>query len=155
MDINASRPGGVDAAPGSRLAAWIAVARGNVDFQMGASVVLLFMTIAGLILHGAHYAVHIHNPLALLGALVSLLLPALAMASLALANRARRRMQWWSAVGVVALVALFFALLPPMAAGDGWLAVLLAVLTTLTYYTTAAAYLTIFRPWTWMQGAPQ
>jgi hypothetical protein len=67
--------------------------------------------------------VHVHNPLAFLGALVSLLVPALAVAEIVLAYRARSRL-WWVTVAVVALVALFFAFLPPVAARDGWLAVL-------------------------------
>jgi hypothetical protein len=149
--MNGSR----SAAPASRLTTLIAVMRDNENFQIGATVVLIIMTIAGLILQGSDYAAHIHSPLAFLGALAGLGIPLAAVTLLALTYPGRRRGRWLIAAASTVLVTLFLALLPPVTAGHGWLAVLLTVLVTLTYDVVAIAYLLVLRPWAWISGMPE
>ena len=144
--MNGSR----SAAPPARLTTLIAVLRGNENFQLIATVVLIVMTIAGLILQGSDYAAHIHGPLAFLGALAGLGIPLAAITLLALTRTGRRRARWLIAAASAVLVTLFLAILPPVTAGHGWLGVLLTVLVTLTYDGVAVAYLLALRPWAWI-----
>ncbi|MFI7513159.1 hypothetical protein ACIBVK_06650 [Micromonospora echinofusca] len=146
---------GGDAALGSRLASWVAAARQNENFAGGGIVVLSLVTIAMLILHSATYAVNVHNPVAFGGALVGLAASVLAVTIVIASFRTWPRGRWRGMAVVVLLVALFFALLPPITAGHGWLTLLLFVITTFGYEAMVATWLVIARPWTWMQGAPE
>ncbi|MEH1030005.1 hypothetical protein V6W11_19865 [Micromonospora profundi] len=118
-------------------------------------VVLSFVTIAMLILHSATYAVNVHSPVAFGGALVGLAASVLALTIVISTFRSWPTSRWCMVSAVVLLVVLFFALLPPITAGHGWLTLLLFVITTAGYEAVLATWLVVVRPWTWMQSPPE
>lgn len=107
-----------------------------------------------LILHSATYATNVHNPAAFGGALVGLAVSVLAGAVTVASFTTWPAGRWRALAAGTGLLALVFALLPPITAGYGWLTLLMFALTTLGYEAVVVAWLVIARPWSWMQGAP-
>ncbi|WP_435209309.1 hypothetical protein [Micromonospora sp. bgisy143] len=143
-----------DAAPALRPSGWVAAARQNENFAVGGMIVLSFVTIGMLILHSATYAVNVHSPVAFGGALVGLAASALALTVMITTFGSWPTGRWRVVSAPVLLVVLFFALLPPITAGHGWLTLLLFVITTVGYEAVLATWLVIVRPWTWIQSPP-
>jgi hypothetical protein len=135
------------------------LSKNEMFWGLGGLFVLISTGITGLALHGDSY-VHgggvddaVARPAALLA---ELLVISMATALFVLHRTIRRRRGATIArlaFALVAVVALFFALLPPLVDSQTPLAVFLYVLLTLGIEGIAAGYLAVTRPWIYLREA--
>jgi hypothetical protein len=107
-----------------------------------------------LAMQSAHYAAHVHNPVAFGGALVGLLTSVTVVTVLTVVYPKWPRGRWFSGRWRCNTGGVVLRLDAPGHGRVGWLTILLAVLITVAYEAVATAWLVVARPWNWMKGAP-